>query len=167
METKLPTYWNTTFSKICLGMKINQDIRFMVINKQAESLYSLIADGEYRQTSLGRNKWKALIGSEASLQNKCNKEGFNVQCLHKGSPTQNSRARIGFIGNNRRNCTNCNSRIGFGTGGHPDFNNTCGNEAIRRSNKGDKHIRTMGFILVQWWWDEQRRKDCFMIDVLS
>ena len=167
METKLPTYWNTSFSKICLGMKINQDIRFMVINKQAESLYSLIADGEYRQTSLGRNKWKALIGSEASLQNKCNKEGFNVQCLHKGSPTQNSRARIGFIGNNRRNCTNCNSTIGFGTGGHPDFNNTCGNEAIRRSNKGDKHIRTMGFILVQWWWDEQRRKDCFMIDVLS
>ena len=130
-------------------MKINQDIRFMVINKQAESLYSLIADGEYRQTSLGRNEWKALIGSEASLQNKCNKEGFNVQCLHKGSPTQNSRARIGFIGNNRRNCTYCNSRIGFGTGGHPDFNNTCGNEAIRRSNKGDKHIRTMGFILVQ------------------
>ena len=167
METKLPTYWNTSFSKICLGMKINQDIRFMVINKQAESLYSLIADGEYRQTSLGRNEWKALIGSEASLQNKCNREGFNVQCLHKGSPTQNSRARIGFVGNNRHNCTNCNSRIGFGTGGHSDFNNTCGNEAIRNSNKGDKHIRTMGFILVQWWWDEQRRKDCFMIDVLS
>ena len=25
-ETKLPTYWNTSFSKICLGMKINNQI---------------------------------------------------------------------------------------------------------------------------------------------
>ena len=54
-ETKLPTYWNTSFSKICLGMKIGQQINFIVINKQANSLYSLIADGQYRNTSLGRN----------------------------------------------------------------------------------------------------------------
>ncbi|PFX25311.1 hypothetical protein AWC38_SpisGene10074 [Stylophora pistillata] len=57
-ETKLPTYWNTSFSKICLGMEIDQQLRFIVINKQADSLYSLIADGRYRATSLGRNKWK-------------------------------------------------------------------------------------------------------------
>ncbi|KAL9953748.1 hypothetical protein ACROYT_G041211 [Oculina patagonica] len=54
-ETKLPTYWNTPFSKICLGMKIGHHINFIVINKQANSLYSLIADGQYRATSLGRN----------------------------------------------------------------------------------------------------------------
>jgi len=42
-ETKLPTYWNTSFTKICLGMKIGQQINFIVINKQANSLYSLIA----------------------------------------------------------------------------------------------------------------------------
>jgi len=62
-ETKLPTYWNTPFSKICLGMKIGHQINFIVINKQANSLYSLIADGQYRNTSLGRNTWKKLIGS--------------------------------------------------------------------------------------------------------
>ncbi|CAH3021961.1 unnamed protein product [Porites evermanni] len=39
-ETKLPSYWNTSFSKICLGMKINNQINFIVINKQANSLYS-------------------------------------------------------------------------------------------------------------------------------
>ncbi|KAL9953836.1 hypothetical protein ACROYT_G041306 [Oculina patagonica] len=78
IETKLPTYWNTPFSKICLGMKIGQQINFVVINKQANSLSSLIADGQYRATSLGRNTWKTLIGSEASLQLNCNKEGFNV-----------------------------------------------------------------------------------------
>ena len=76
-ETKLPTYWNTPFSKICLGMKIGQQIKFLVIKKQVNSLFTLIADGKYRGTSLGHNTWKTLIGSQASLQTGCNKEGFN------------------------------------------------------------------------------------------
>ena len=67
-ETKLPTYWNTSFSKLCLGMKIGQQLQFIVINKQAHSLYSLIADEHYHSTSLGRGTWKKLIGSQASLQ---------------------------------------------------------------------------------------------------
>ena len=84
-ETKLPTYWKTSFSKICFGMKIGQKFNFIIVNKQADSLYSLIADGQYRATSLGRDAtslgrdtWKKLIGSQASLQPNCNKEGFNV-----------------------------------------------------------------------------------------
>ena len=65
-ETKLPTYWNTSFSKICLGMnivstdygiKIGAENNFVVINKQATSLFSLIADEQHRNTSLGRNRW--------------------------------------------------------------------------------------------------------------
>ena len=36
-EAKLPTYWNTSFSKICLGMKIGQKTNFIAINKQANS----------------------------------------------------------------------------------------------------------------------------------
>ena len=77
-ETKLPTYWNTSFSKICLGMKIGEQLKFIIINKQADSLHSLIADEQYRNTSLGRDEWKKLIGSEASLQKNCNMEGFNA-----------------------------------------------------------------------------------------
>ena len=77
-ETKLPTYWNTPFSKICLGMKIGHQTKFVVLFKQASSLHSLISDGLYRPTSLGRNKWKSLIASEASLQPNCNQEGFNT-----------------------------------------------------------------------------------------
>ena len=42
------------------------------------------------------------------------------------------------------------SRIGFGTGGKHDDNNTCGNEAKLSSDNGDKHIKAMGYILVQW-----------------
>ena len=128
-ETKLPTYWNTPFNKICLGMKIGQQFKSVVINHQARSLYSLIADGKYRATSLGRNTWKKLIGSRASLQPNCNKEGFNVI----GIQSAWSKARIGILGNNENDCSNCDSRIDFSHGG----------------DNGDQHIKAMGYILVQ------------------
>ena len=141
-ETKLPTYWNTPFNKICLGMKIGQQFKSVVINHQARSLYSLIADGKYRATSLGRNTWKKLIGSRASLQPNCNKEGFNTLC------GGGSRARIGIVGNNDNDCNSCDSRIGFGNAGYHDNSNTCGNEAHEGDN-GEQHIKAMGYILVQ------------------
>ena len=127
-------------------MKIGQQINFIVINKQANSLYSLIADGQYRATSLGRNKWKTLIGSQASLQNNCNKEGFNAV----GTNSAYSTARIGITNNQQNDCGSCNSRIGFGTGGFPDDDsNTCGNVAAYSPDNGHKNIKAMGYILVQ------------------
>ena len=144
-ETKLPTFWNTSFSKICLGLKIDQQINFIVINKQANSLYSLITDGQYHATSLGRDTWKKLIGSRASLQLNCNKEGFNAV----GSSSLNSTARIGIIGNEQNECDSCDSRIGFGTGGFADDSNTCGNEASYSPDIGNKHLKAMGYILVK------------------
>ncbi|KAL9973041.1 hypothetical protein ACROYT_G019448 [Oculina patagonica] len=143
-ETKLPTYWNTPFSKICLGMKIGDQIRFIVINKQASSLYSLIADGQYRETSLGRDTWKSLIGSQGTLQTGCNREGFNPGCS-AGS----SKARIGIVSNDVSACSTCDSRVGFGGGGHIDNTNTCGNLGPHSSDNGGKMIKAMGYILVQ------------------
>ena len=125
-------------------MKIGQQIKFVVITKQVSSLYSLIADGQYRGTSLGRDTWKTLIGSQASLQRKCNKEGFNAAC-----GTRQSKARIGIIGNNQNDCRSCDLRIGFGTGGtHDDFN-TCRNQATHSPDNGNKHIKAVGYIFVQ------------------
>ena len=144
-ETKLPTYWNTPFNKICLGMKIGQQFKSVVINHQARSLYSLIADGKYRATSLGRNTWKKVIGSRASLQTNCKKEGFNAICTDSNA----SKARIGIIGNNENGCSSCDSGIGFGTGGFQDDSNTCGNEASEGGDNGDQHNKAMGYILVQ------------------
>jgi len=144
-ETKLPTYWNTSFSKICLVMKIGQQINFIVITREATSLYSLIADGQYRATTVGRNTWKKLIGPQASLQLQCNKEGFNAV----GSSEYNSKARIGIISNEQNDCLSSDSRIGFGTGGKYDDSNTCGNEATNSPDNGIKHIKTMGYIIVQ------------------
>ena len=126
-------------------MKVGHQIRFTVINVHANSLHSLIADGKYRATLLGRNTWKTLIGPQASLQHNCNKEGFNAGC----TDSRASRARIGFVANNQDACSSCDSRIGFGTAGYPDDNDTCGNVAKHVPDNGDKYIKTMGYILVQ------------------
>ena len=144
-ETKLPTYWETPFSKICLGMKYNQQIRYIVINKQADSLYSLIADGHHRATSLNRETWKSLLGPEGSLQPHCNIQGFNAA----GAKSDQPRARIGIIGNEQNDCHSPDSRIGFGTGGLHDVTNTCGNDARFSPDNGDRHIKAFGYILVQ------------------
>ncbi|KAK2552788.1 putative skeletal organic matrix protein 5 [Acropora cervicornis] len=143
-ETKLPSYWETHFSKICLGMRDGSTTKFVVIRQSANSLYALIADGTYRNVSLGRDKWKSLIGPQASLQTNCNKEGFNVV-----GPSSGSKARIGIITNNENDCLTCDSRIGYGTGGFLDASNTCGNEATHSPDNGNKHIKAMGYILVQ------------------
>ena len=87
---------------------------------------------------------ESLIGSQASLQKNCNREGFNAA----SGNSHNSKARIGIIGNNENNCKTCDSRIGFGTGGTPDKSNSCGNATTILPNKGKKHIKTMGYILV-------------------
>jgi len=125
-------------------MKIHQQFNFVVINTHADSLYSLIADEQYRNTSLGLNAWKTLIGSQASLQTGCNKEGFNAVCGGR----DHSKARIGVLANNEALCSNCDSRIGFGTGGKHDDFNTCGNEVTLGGDNGDQHIKAVGFILV-------------------
>ena len=77
-QTKLPSYWSTNFSKICLGMMIDNHVRFVVINKQASSLFSLIADRHYQATHLGRGNWMSLVGPTASLEPHCNQEGWSV-----------------------------------------------------------------------------------------
>ena len=126
-------------------MKIGQQLKFTVLNENANSLHSLIAGGQYRPTSLGRNTWKTLIGSQASLQRHCNKEVFNAVC----SRTRASKARIGILGNNENDCVTCDSRNGFGTGGYPDDSNTCGNEAEKQADNGIRLTRAMGYNLVQ------------------
>ena len=127
-------------------MKINQQLRFIVINRLADSLHSIIADGQYRNTSLGRDEWKKLIGSNASLQHNCNKEGFNAF----SDQSHRSRVRIGIISNDQNNCDSCNSLIGFGAGSHPGGTQSCGNKAGKRSSdNGHKSIKAMGYILVQ------------------
>ncbi len=106
-ETKLASYYNTPFTKVCLGMKVNNVTNWILLNHTASSLYSVIADGNYIETNAGRAEWVSLIKG-ASLQPKCNKEGFNLQ------PNPGMKLRIGFAGNNENNCNTSDSLIGFG-----------------------------------------------------
>jgi len=126
-------------------MKIGQQLEFIVINKQANSLYSLIADGQYRATSLGSDTWKTLIGSQVSLHLVCTREGFNVI----SDTYWQSKVRIGLLGNRDSDCKDSRSRIGFGTGGYPHDGLSCGNSAMDGADNGDKLIQAMGYILVQ------------------
>ena len=141
-ETKLPTYWNTPFTKICLGMKVGSDTRFILLPKQARSLYSLIADGVYLSTLSSRDTWKSLIAG-SSLQQNCNKEGFNT------AGSNGAKSRIGFIANNENDCNSPDSVIGFGNGNHPYTDNTCGNKASVYGDNGNKNIKAMGYIFLQ------------------
>lgn len=47
------------------------------------------------------NKWKSLIGPQASVQTNCNKERFNFV----GTTKSQSKARIGIIVNQQNNCS--------------------------------------------------------------
>ena len=122
-------------------MKYKKNLKAFSFSYSASSLYSLIADGEYRQTNLGRNKWKWLI-SGSSLQRNCNKEGFNVYSKH-------SRVRLGLIANNQNDCkTTPGSFIGLGTHWN-EGTNAAGNAASHTSDKGEKNLKAMGYILVR------------------
>ena len=133
-------------------MKYNGDLRAFSFSYPASSLYSLIADGNYRPTNLGRNTWKGLI-SGSSLQRNCNKEGFNARIADKryGWP----RARIGIIANQENDCNTPDSFIGLGTyfkanwGSFHKPKNAAGNLGHCIADNGDKNIKAMGYILVR------------------
>ena len=144
LETLLPTYWSTSFTKICLGMKVDGVTRFLRVDKAAASLYALIADGQYRGTSLGRDAWKGLVGPNASLQRNCNQEGFSSRV----SSNVRSRVRVGIISNQEGDCHTPDSFIGFGGGGS-GFKNACGNGASWGPDNGNKNIKAFGYIFVQ------------------
>ena len=124
-------------------MKVDQQLRFIVINHMAASLQSLIADGHYRATSLGRDSWKSLLESQSSLQLHCNRKGIN-------SDGALVKTRIGIEPNEESDgCDSCDSRIGFVGANGDDDSNTCGNITYLYPDNGDKSIRAMGYIFAQ------------------
>ena len=71
-EAKLASYWALPFTQLRLGMRIGTTTRWIVVSLKAASLYSLIADGKYRNTSIGKNTWRSLF-QLSTLQIHCNK----------------------------------------------------------------------------------------------
>ncbi|XP_028414184.1 uncharacterized skeletal organic matrix protein 5-like [Dendronephthya gigantea] len=134
-ESKLASYWNTPFTKICLGMTYNGDRKWMSFKYTGTSLYTVIEDGQFRATGAGRAAWKSLIAN-SSLQRNCNREGFNIYLRF--------RIRIGLVANNEEGCNSCDSWLGYGA-----MDSGSGNVARFYADNGDKNLATFGYILVQ------------------
>ena len=76
-ETKLASYWTLPFTELRLGMKVGGSTRWITFSYKASSLYSLIADGQYRKTTIGESTWRSLL-PKSSLQRNCNKVSINI-----------------------------------------------------------------------------------------
>ncbi|CAB4001209.1 Hypothetical predicted protein, partial [Paramuricea clavata] len=115
-QTKLASYWNTPFNKICLGMKVNGTTKWIVMNYQASSLFKMIASGHFTATTVGKNGWKSLI-KDSYLQDYCDQEGFNIVTKNKfwDYKFAYNNVRIGLVANNQKDCESCDSCIGFET----------------------------------------------------
>ncbi|XP_028396194.1 uncharacterized skeletal organic matrix protein 5-like [Dendronephthya gigantea] len=149
-QTKLASYWNTPFNKICLGMKVNNQTKWIALDYAASSLYNVIGDGSFKKTSVGKKKWKSLIDG-SDLQKNCNREGLsiNIRYVAPGYSTY-VRVRIGIVANNQNDCRSCDSCIGFGTSArcNDDIRNTtCGNMAVC-DKLNNKNTPAFGYILV-------------------
>ena len=82
-EAKLAAYWTLPFTELRLGMKVSGTTKWITINYSGSSLYSLIADGQYRRTNVGKSTWRSLL-SRSSMQSNCNKVstlGAFINCL--------------------------------------------------------------------------------------
>ncbi|XP_028408171.1 uncharacterized skeletal organic matrix protein 5-like [Dendronephthya gigantea] len=156
IETKLPTYWSTSFNEICIGINTHSDPKFLKIKYAGTSLLSLLKDGVFRPIyDVGREDWKSLIPSYSSLQNGCDQVGFNNQASNlKMYPA----ARIGIIADEDPSCKSPDSFIGIG-GTDYLVHNDCflgyltfpvsGNLAACAPDNGKVNIKSMGYILVR------------------
>ena len=149
-QTKLASYWNTPFDKICLGMKVKNVTKWIMINYQASSLFNVIADGVFRNTAVGKDKWLSLMDGSL-LQENCNKEGLNINV--QGFSLAYVKVRIGIIANNENDCKTCDSCLGFGTsvvecGAGSILKETCGNIAMC-NQLSNKNTPAFGYIFVQ------------------
>ncbi|XP_031564884.1 uncharacterized protein LOC116300210 [Actinia tenebrosa] len=155
METKIPFYWSMSITKLCLGMRTGSDqiIRWLKVPYSALSLHDVISTNTFHPVSTPRDQWKNLVPG-SSLQTYYTRKGFNAKASQSDRIWINSRARIGVVGNNERDATTPDSRIGFGTGGsgrNEDDTNSCGNEAAGDigADNDKVSIKAFCYILLQ------------------
>jgi hypothetical protein len=146
-EAKFASYWTVPFTKIRVGMKVQGSTEWITIQQAASSLYSLIADGQYRSTNVGKCVWRSLL-PRTSLQHHCNKEGFNT----RAPKTVCSMVRLGLISNEGNHCHTPDSFLGFGTSyENRGISTSVGNYAEERTSadNGNSNIQAIGYIMVR------------------
>ena len=135
-ELVSPAYWTIPLTKLCLGMRKQSKMNWIVLPvAPAQSLHSLIAGPKVISTNLGRSTWESLL-SNSSLQRGCEREGFN-------SFINNQKVRIGMVAGT--SCTASGSSvIGFGS----TTRVASGNYRVGYSY-GGKELYSFGYILVK------------------
>jgi hypothetical protein len=150
-EAKFASYWTVPFTELRVGMKLHGSTRWITIIQAGASLYSLIADGQYRSTSIGKIVWRSLLPS-TSMQHHCNKEGFNVHGTGIGfKASRMSRARLGIISNQQEQCNSPDSFVGLGTSSRYWGSSTsAGNSAAdAQADNGEVDTQAIGYIMVR------------------
>ena len=109
-ETKLASFHNTAFAKLCLGMTANDVTNWIVVHHTATSLHSVMNGKKNQKTNAGRAEWMSLMNG-SRLPPNCNKEGFKVRC---GPNESKRKCRIGILASEQNDCKECGSVTGFG-----------------------------------------------------
>ena len=125
--------------------------KWMVVNLRASSLFNVIADGVFKNTSAGKDAWGLLMDSSL-LEELCNQEGFNLQ--PPGLYGSYVKVRIGLAADNYENCAGYDSCIGFGISvsscDHYDLTSTsCGTSRVGCNENPNENKVAFGYVLVQ------------------
>ena len=142
-EAKFPAFDEMSFAKICIGMNVATDVRWLRIpNINKNSLLHLFQLGNEVYTTQGRRFWKTII-TNSSLQVNCNREGFNL----KDGDSANTMLRIGFIANKENDCNTCDSFIGIGPSNVWPI--SCGNYSPNEIDTRDRNTPAMCYVLIK------------------
>lgn len=150
-EAKLASFWTLPFTELRLGMKMDGGVtRWIVVSFNASSLYDIIADGNHRETRIGKGKWRTLLpDGVSSLQESCNLEGFNAAVKRR----RFARARLGVIANelSSNDCLTPDSMLGFGAAYESRSSvATTGNFATTHDpDNGAVNIKVIGYIMAR------------------
>ena len=140
-EAKLAPFHDLGFKEVAVVLQTGGTKKALPIPVTKESLGALVATET--ATSLGRNAWLDLVPG-SSLQPACNAEGFSVS---RGI----ARVRIGILGNDSGNPTDCgtpDSFVGVGTSSICGRRARAGNVACFNVG-GDRNIESFARVFVR------------------
>ncbi|MEM1009184.1 MAG: hypothetical protein AAGJ35_09275, partial [Myxococcota bacterium] len=133
-------------------------IQRVFIKKTSTSLYDIIRRKSYTafDSTVGREAWISLMPpNRASLQQRCNREGFN-NASKIDDHNYYAKVRIGIIANQETNCSSADSYLGVGGIGssgcssdRPLRSHPSGNSARCYADNGDRDTITMSYIFVR------------------
>ena len=64
VETKLSSYWSTPFTRLCLGMKYQQEeSNWIALSHSGVSVWDAISNGTYTPTNISVSEWKSLLNN--------------------------------------------------------------------------------------------------------